>query len=245
MLSKDQVERHSSSSRAIQKHEKLWRPFEAFWSESERALRGTRGAYGLNVLRHLQGQNGSKMQEIRKAAAAGSLQLEILDDTSNNGHVLFVASCGEAAQERALLSAALACVHETHAAEVRGSLVLRGFPASWSEKGLKFVFAPFGGLTSVTIEEEEENAQPICVSGEVAPSGRLAYVKLRNSQAMDKAVANLHQTKVGDGDLVEDVGNACSPWTPGLACSLGMHCGLSPMAQQVLDRWKLPSEHFH
>lgn len=51
-----------------------------------------------------------------------------------------------------------------------------------------------------------------------------------------KAVANLHQTKVGDGDLVEDVGNACSPWTPGLACSLGMHCGLSPMAQQVLDR---------
>ncbi|CAK9044343.1 CUGBP Elav-like family member 4 (CELF-4) (Bruno-like protein 4) (CUG-BP- and ETR-3-like factor 4) (RNA-binding protein BRUNOL-4), partial [Durusdinium trenchii] len=188
---------------------------KAFWSESERALRGTRGAYGLNVLRHLQGQNGSKMQEIRKAAAAGSLQLEILDDTSNNGHVLFVASCGEAAQAEEcwrLLSAALACVHETHAAEVRGSLVLRGFPASWSEKGLKFVFAPFGGLTSVTIEEEEENAQPICVSGEVAPSGRLAYVKLRNSQAMDKAVANLHQTKVGDGDLVEECIVACHRW---------------------------------
>eukprot|EP00434_Breviolum_minutum_P039090 symbB.v1.2.034696.t1/scaffold4526.1/size39880/2 len=68
----------------------------------------------------------------------------------------------------------------------------------------QFVFAPFGGLTSVTIEEEEENARPVSVSGQVASSGRLAYVKLRNSQAMDKAVANLHQTKVGDGDLVED-----------------------------------------
>jgi len=106
----------------------------------------------------------------------------------------------------------LARVHQIHATEVRNSLVLRGFPASWSEKGLKFVFAPFGGLTSVTIEEEEENAPQVSVSGEVPSSGRLAYVKLRNSQAMDKAVANLHQTKVGDGDLVEECIVACHRW---------------------------------
>ena len=193
---------------------------KAFWSESERALRGTRGAYGLNVLRHLQGANGIRLQEIRKAAGAGSLQLEIFDapEAKFNGaaqHVLLVASCSDASQAEEcwrLMAAALARVHEIHATEVRNSLVLRGFPASWSEKGLKFVFAPFGGLTSVTIEEEEENARPVSVSGQVASSGRLAYVKLRNSQAMDKAVANLHQTKVGDGDLVEECVVACHRW---------------------------------
>ncbi|CAE8658042.1 unnamed protein product, partial [Polarella glacialis] len=75
-----------------------------------------------------------------------------------------------------------------------------------------FVFAPFGGLTSVTIEEEEKDAQPFAVAGEVASSGRLAYVKLRNAGAVEKAVSNLHQTKVGDGDLVEECVVACHRW---------------------------------
>ncbi|CAJ1457331.1 unnamed protein product [Effrenium voratum] len=192
---------------------------KASWSESERALRGTRGSYGLNVLRHMSGANGARLKEICKAAAAGSLQLEIvnlsLDKFHGSQHIMFVARCAEAYQADECwrqLSASLARVHEMHVAEVHGSLVLRGFPASWSEKGLKFVFAPFGGLSSVTIEEEEENAPPAAVSGEVPSSGRLAYVKLRNVHAMEKAVANLHKTKVGDGDLVEECVVACHRW---------------------------------
>ncbi|CAE7209494.1 PAB6 [Symbiodinium natans] len=191
---------------------------KASWSESERALRGTRGAYGLNVLRHLQGAQGSRLQEIGQAAGAGSLHLELLDPVPGmpgTQHVIFTARCAESSQAEEcwrLLAQALARVHETHASEVRGSLVLRGFPASWSEKGLKFVFAPFGGLSSVFIEDEEKDALPASVSGEVRSSGRLAYVKLRNNQAMDKAVTNLHQTKVGDGDLVEECIVACHRW---------------------------------
>lgn len=191
---------------------------KATWSESERALRGTRGAYGLNVLRHICGEGGAKLQEIRQATGAGNLSLETVGEgRSTNGrrHVQLVAGCAEASQAEEcwkLIAASLAHVHETYSSEVRGSLVLRGFPSSWSEKGLKFVFAPFGGLSSVTIEEEEKDAPPTSVSGEVASSGRLAYVKLRNSQAMEKAVANLHQTKVGDGDLVEECIVACHRW---------------------------------
>eukprot|EP00931_Biecheleriopsis_adriatica_P101542 TRINITY_DN76659_c0_g1_i1.p1 TRINITY_DN76659_c0_g1~~TRINITY_DN76659_c0_g1_i1.p1 ORF type:complete len:867 (+),score=206.10 TRINITY_DN76659_c0_g1_i1:70-2601(+) len=187
---------------------------KASWSESERALRGTRGAYGLNVLLHLSGENNSKLLEIGKAAGVSSLSLET-DGTADNKYVHFQVRCSEATQADECwksLSAALARVHGIYSSEVRGSLVLRGFPTSWSEKGLKFVFAPFGGLTSVTIEEEEKGVEPLALCGEVASSGRLAYVKLRNSQAMEKAVANLHQTKVGDGDLVEECVVACHRW---------------------------------
>ena len=59
---------------------------EAAWSESERALkgaasdlapvdsplaswRGTRGAYGLNMLRHLEGPQGDRLQEVQKVGA--------------------------------------------------------------------------------------------------------------------------------------------------------------------------------
>ncbi|CAE7782990.1 rab6, partial [Symbiodinium pilosum] len=194
---------------------------KASWSESERALRGTRGAYGLNVLRHLQGAEGGRLHDICKAAGVNSLYLELdpvlgnMPGSHGSQHVLFTARCAEPTQAEEcwrLLAEALARVHETHASEVRGSLVLRGFPPSWSEKGLKFVFAPFGGLSSVFIEEEEKDTQPASVSGQVRSSGRLAYVKLRNNQAMDKAVTNLHQTKVGDGDLVEECIVACHRW---------------------------------
>lgn len=191
---------------------------KASWSESERALRGTRGAYGLNMLQHLQGAGGGRLQEICQAAGASSLYVELLDPvlgTLGSQHVLFAVRCAESLQAEEcwkLLAEALARVHEAHVSEVRGSLVLRGFPSSWSEKGLKFVFAPFGGLSSVFIEDEEKDTIATTVSGEVRSSGRLAYVKLRNNQAMDKAVTNLHQTKVGDGDLVEECIVACHRW---------------------------------
>ena len=44
----------------------------SYFSVSWRSLgsAGTRGAYGLNVLRHLQGQHGTRLQEIRKVPGA-------------------------------------------------------------------------------------------------------------------------------------------------------------------------------
>ncbi|CAE8728983.1 unnamed protein product, partial [Polarella glacialis] len=118
---------------------------KASWSESDRALRGTRGPYGLAVLRHLAGEGSGKLQELRKAAGVAALNIETSDgavpnDGKATGRALrFVARCPELAQAEEcwnLLSSALAKVHETYTREVRGSLVLRGFPASWSEKGL-------------------------------------------------------------------------------------------------------------
>ncbi|OLP78951.1 hypothetical protein AK812_SmicGene40814 [Symbiodinium microadriaticum] len=115
---------------------------KASWSESERALRGTRGAYGLNMLQHLQGAGGGRLQEICQAAGASSLYVELLDPvlgTLGSQHVLFAVRCAESLQAEEcwkLLAEALARVHEAHVSEVRGSLVLRGFPSSWSEKGL-------------------------------------------------------------------------------------------------------------
>lgn len=196
------------------------------WSESERALGGTRGAYGLNVLRRLTGEDGARLQALRQASGVFALVLRSAADDANAAEpgdtrsigstagprVHFVVqdeSTSKAEECRTLLSAELTKVHEAYVREVRGSLVLRGFPASWSEKGLKFVFAPFGGLSSVALEEEE---QPVGSSGEATPAVRLAYVKLRNESAIEKAVSNLHQTKVGDGDLVEECVVACHRW---------------------------------
>ncbi|CAK0861848.1 unnamed protein product, partial [Prorocentrum cordatum] len=75
--------------------------------------------------------------------------------------------------------------------------------------GLRFIFAPFGGLASVSLEEER-----LPGDGPDAPVTRLGYVKLRNEAAMEKAVANLHQTRVGDGDLVEECIVECRQWHP-------------------------------
>jgi len=175
------------------------------------------------------------LQEIRQAHGAVSLALRTdADDASGAdtsgrptgntaGHrVRFVVQCESISQAdlcRVALSAELAKVHEAYIREVCGSLVLRGFPASWSEKSLKFVFASFGGLSSVALEEE----QSIGLAAEVAPAVRLAYVKLRNEPAMEKAVSNLHQTKVGDGDLVEECVVSCrrlhpQAWSDGTFC---------------------------
>jgi len=197
---------------------------QAAWSEAERALRGARGAYGLEVTRRLAGEGGARLQEIRQATGISSLVLRTADDAPSavlgnskatgstaGQRVHFVLQAERASQAdecRALLSADLTKIHEAYAREVRGSLVLRGFPASWSEKGFKFVFAPFGGLSSVALEEEKPSAS----AGEASSAVRLAYVKLRNESAIEKAVSNLHQTKVGDGDLVEECVVACHRW---------------------------------
>lgn len=189
---------------------------QASWSESERALRGIRGPYGLDVMRRLRGVDGARLQEICKAcgltslASGGGEEKPPEGSSAVNKQAHFVVRCEEQAQAdkcKDMLAADLAKIHEVFTNEVRGSLVLRGFPASWlenSEKGLKFVFAPFGGIAGSCQEEA-------CDAG---VSERIAYVKLKNVASLDKALGNLHKTKVGDGDLVEECVVTCHRWHP-------------------------------
>jgi len=188
---------------------------QAAWSESEKVIQGTRGAYGLNMLRRLCGEKNSRLEEICQAEGLTSLTVAGCDGKPSDGNssgqhqVHFVARCEEQAQAdkcKAILSAELAKLHELYTKEVRGSLVLSGFAASWSEKGVKFVFAPFGGITGAVLEEASQ------LPGDTKPPERLAYVKLKNKLAIDKALSNLHKTKVGDGEIVEESVVACHRW---------------------------------
>lgn len=188
---------------------------QAAWSESERTLRGTRGPYGLDVLRRIVGDKGIRLQEICQAVGLTSLALagghakSSDSDAAGHSQVHFVARCEEqdkADKCKAVLATELAKIHELFSREVRGSIVLRGFPASWSEKGLKFVFAPFGGMAGAVLEEAGQAA------GEANAAERLAYVKLKTAAAAEKALSNLNKTKVGDGDLVEECVVSCHRW---------------------------------
>jgi len=204
---------HVAASKAIAAIAAAAEGAQAAWSESERALLGTRGSYGLNVLRRLCGDDAAQLQEIRQATGATGLTVGTTEGEQpkqvTGPQLHFVVHCEQQSQAdecRALLSAELAKVHVAFTHEVQGSLVLRGFPASWSEKGLKFVFAPFGGLSSVCLQEEPAQAD--------GPATRIAYVKLRNASQTSKACKSLHQTKVGDGDLVEECVVQCNRWHP-------------------------------
>lgn len=184
------------------------------WSESERLLQGTHGSYGLDATMRIVGKDSVHLEEICRAAGALGLSVGGTAPTTtatgrpNVERLHFVLRCEDQSQAdeiKAKLSKELTRIHESYTQEVCGSLVLRGFPASWSEKGLKFVFAPFGGLSSIALEEESQ-------AGASTSSVRLAYVKLRNAAVAAKAVTNLHQTKVGDGDLVEECVISCCRW---------------------------------
>lgn len=209
-------------------------PLQVRWSESERALKGTRGPYGLDILRRLCGEGDARLKEFcqhlgaislasgGKAASPPPEQNGKTDISIHGQQVHFVFRCEQLHQAdecKSLLSMHLATLHDSYVREVKGSLVLRGFPASWDQKGLKFVFAPFGGITGATIEEERIAPKPKDNNGSTeegaasaTTSSRLAYVKLRNASATEKAVSNLHQTKVGDGDLVEECVVECHRW---------------------------------
>jgi len=175
-----------------------------------------KGSYGIDVIRRWAADKSARLLEIQKATGLGSLAVggvgggEKTGHGAESGHVHFLMKCqhlGQVEQCRTMLAADLTKVHEDFAREIRGSLVIKGFPASWSEKQMKFVFAPFGGLSSIHMEEDKAPADAADQS-----RIRLAYVKLRNETSIDKAVANLHQTKVGDGDLVEDCVVSCQRW---------------------------------
>eukprot|EP00928_Gymnodinium_smaydae_P023093 TRINITY_DN1918_c0_g3_i1.p1 TRINITY_DN1918_c0_g3~~TRINITY_DN1918_c0_g3_i1.p1 ORF type:complete len:885 (-),score=233.56 TRINITY_DN1918_c0_g3_i1:92-2746(-) len=195
---------------------------KAAWSESERIQKGYQGAYGIDILKRVCGAKGSGLAEMTQALRASSLTVALGSPAKQPQQqqptgaaapqMHFALKCEQAAQAdecRALLSKALAQAHDVAGREVQNSLVLRGFPASWSEKGIKFVFAPFGGLASIVFEDERSAEAS---ADAVVP--RRAYVKLRNASATNKAVTNLHQTNVGDGDLVEECVLQCQRWHP-------------------------------
>lgn len=176
----------------------------------------------MNISRRLAGEgSGRLLQEIRHQSGAlrltlcrGMTMLPLGDETEGvppSPYLKFVVTCGDTAHVDAckrLLSAEFARVHEAFQREVHGSLVLRNFPASWSENSLKFVFAPFGGLVSVAVEAEEEKPSS---AGADTSALRLAYLKLRTASTK-KVASALHQTKVGDGDIVEECVIHCQQW---------------------------------
>mmetsp|Transcript_48317 Transcript_48317/g.103506 ORF Transcript_48317/g.103506 Transcript_48317/m.103506 type:complete len:668 (-) Transcript_48317:125-2128(-) len=195
------------------------------WSASERVRQGVRGAYGIDIVKRLVGENQKKLEEVVKSVDVASISLTGFGGSSSStagkppknscetNHVHFVLQCDNAAQAdriKAIFTAEMAKAAETYNKDVKGSLVLGGFPKSWNEKGLKFVFAPFGGLSSLIFDEDRLCPQP----------RRLAYVKARNQESMLKAASSLHHTKVGDGDIVEQCVVDCmryrvSGWTDG------------------------------
>mmetsp|Transcript_89318 Transcript_89318/g.251430 ORF Transcript_89318/g.251430 Transcript_89318/m.251430 type:complete len:921 (+) Transcript_89318:103-2865(+) len=196
------------------------------WSESERLLQGTHGPYGLNVMRRLCGEGGAQLQVIRQSTGVLKFSVGSTDGEQQQQQqapqacapqLHFIVRCDDEAKVedcKARVAAELAKMHEAFVREVQGSLMLRGFPSSWSEKGLKFVFAPFGGLASVAFGEisEERIPEDSVKAQNGAATTRLAYVRLRNAAGMHKAVSSLHRTKVGDGDLVEECVVECQRW---------------------------------
>lgn len=74
--------------------------------------------------------------------------------------------------------------------------MVKGFPRSWREQQVRLVFALFGGVGAVRFVVDSTGQ-------------RVAYVELKNRENMAKAVEQLHNTKVGDGELIEECVVSC------------------------------------
>jgi len=75
-------------------------------------------------------------------------------------------------------------------------IMVKGFPRSWREQQVRLVFALFGGVGAVRFVVDSTGQ-------------RVAYVELKNRENMAKAVEQLHNTKVGDGELIEECVVSC------------------------------------
>lgn len=70
-------------------------------------------------------------------------------------------------------------------------VLVRGFPPSWGEPQLRFLFVVFGGTASVQFTPD-------------ADFGRAAKVELKERGVQARAADQLHNTRVGDGDVIEE-----------------------------------------
>lgn len=75
-------------------------------------------------------------------------------------------------------------------------IVVTGFPASWKEEQVKLVFAVFGGVAAARFALD-------------ASGRRVAHVELKVPENMSKAAESLHDTRVGDGDFIEECTITC------------------------------------
>ncbi|CAK9053290.1 Peroxisomal adenine nucleotide carrier 1 (GmPNC1), partial [Durusdinium trenchii] len=70
-------------------------------------------------------------------------------------------------------------------------LLVEGFPTSWTEAQLRATFLAFGGVERLTHVPDSRY-------------GRIAKILLKDPDAMERVVSELHGTRVGDGDVVEE-----------------------------------------
>eukprot|EP00927_Polykrikos_kofoidii_P034513 TRINITY_DN29274_c0_g1_i1.p1 TRINITY_DN29274_c0_g1~~TRINITY_DN29274_c0_g1_i1.p1 ORF type:complete len:1422 (-),score=291.29 TRINITY_DN29274_c0_g1_i1:126-4391(-) len=207
------------------------------WSLSERILRGTAGPYQADVVGFLGGRLRPLQQDLRCAALLmacdgreGPPELQELELQAGPLH--FVCSrhhrmgtaealskyLGEILtselESPGAAAAALAAESATSGAtpnrrpSQRGNsknaptptkqepcIVVRGFPDSWQAHQVKMTFAIFGGVSSVRFVQDAR--------------ARIAQVRLKIPENMQKAVDQLNNTQVGDGELIEECTILC------------------------------------
>eukprot|EP00913_Durusdinium_trenchii_P000876 g815.t1 len=70
-------------------------------------------------------------------------------------------------------------------------LLVEGFPTSWTEAQLRATFLAFGGVERLTHVPDSRY-------------GRIAKILLKDPDAMERVVSELHGTRVGDGDVLQE-----------------------------------------
>jgi len=103
-------------------------------------------------------------------------------------------------------------------------IMVKGFPRSWREQQVRLVFALFGGVGAVRFVVDPKTGQ------------RMAYVELKNRENMAKAVEQLHNTKVGDGELIEECVVSCELFGDALGSSRALRRTI------FLDELKMPKK---
>lgn len=79
------------------------------------------------------------------------------------------------------------------------TVLVRGFPPSWTEQDMKLIFALYGGVRSVTF---------------VGDGAREAHVCLKQASQTERVVHKLNNIEVGDGELVETCTITCEALDP-------------------------------